>query len=330
MNEKGTSVLESYDFEVIKTSRVRGAVLCDTSAGTLLLKEYTGTPGRLYFEEQLLEYIYGSGMESVDRIIRNRESELCTHDSDGTMYIVKRWFQGRECDVHSVNDVIKGAGALAGLHEIIKSVPSCVSDICRDFPKETLAQIYERHNRELKKIRSFLRKKRQKSDFEVSVLGCYHIFYEKGEAALGLLDSPAYKEMEDGAPGECTLVHGNFNYHNVIFTDADTAVTNFDKAGIGMQMTDFYTYLRKVMEKHQWDVSIGNRMLEEYSRVKPITDDECKQLKIMIMYPEKFWKILNYYYNSSKAWTSARNMEKLNMVKMQEDLKGKFIDVIFS
>lgn len=329
MNEKGTCVLESYDFGVTKTSRVRGAVLCETDIGTLLLKEYTGTHGRLVFQEQLLEFIDRSGMENVDCIVRNKENELCTHDMDGTMYIVKRWFQGRECDVSIVSDVLEGAKQLARLHNITQSVSVCSASICKEFPKDSLLKTYDKHNRELKKIRTFLRGLRQKSDFELNVLNCYQMFYEQGVNALEMLKNSSYRKMKNDAVDRCTVIHGNYNYHNVIFGDYGTAVTNFDRAGVNLQILDLYTYLRKVMEKHQWDIKVGTGILEGYSKIKPLKDEERELLGIMLSYPEKFWKILNYYYNSNKSWVSARNMEKLNILRFQDDLKNKFIKVIF-
>ena len=45
MNEKGIDVLQQYDLDIIRTSRVRGAVLCETRQGSRLLKEYRGTQG---------------------------------------------------------------------------------------------------------------------------------------------------------------------------------------------------------------------------------------------------------------------------------------------
>ena len=44
MNDRAVELLEQYEIEVLHTKKGRGAILCDTSQGTLILKEYTGTP----------------------------------------------------------------------------------------------------------------------------------------------------------------------------------------------------------------------------------------------------------------------------------------------
>ena len=42
MNDKAVSVLENYDMEVIRTFKGRGTIICDTTKGLRVLKEYNG------------------------------------------------------------------------------------------------------------------------------------------------------------------------------------------------------------------------------------------------------------------------------------------------
>ncbi len=54
---------------------------------------------------------------------------------------------------------------------------------------------------------------------------------------------------------------------------------------------------------------------------KIINQEEHNILKIMFSYPEKFWKIINYYFNSNKAWYSEKNEEKLKQLQNQEEIR---------
>ena len=53
------------------------------------------------------------------------------------------------------------------------------------------------------------------------------------------------------------------------------------------------------------------------------------QLYYRFAYPEKFWKIVNFYYNSGKAWIPGRNMEKLEKLFAQDKEKQDFLEAIF-
>ena len=42
MSDRSANVLENYEIEVLRTWKGRGAVLCETGQGILILKEYAG------------------------------------------------------------------------------------------------------------------------------------------------------------------------------------------------------------------------------------------------------------------------------------------------
>jgi spore coat protein I len=80
------------------------------------------------------------------------------------------------------------------------------------------------------------------------------------------------------------------------------------------------------MEKNNWDIRLGMKIIEDYNKYRTISDSEYKILKIMMSYPEKFWKIINYYYNSNKAWYSEKNEDKLIQFQKQETYRWDFIE----
>lgn len=329
MNEKGIGVLEKYDLGVIKTGRTRGAVLCETNKGYKLLKEYSGTLQRITFEEELLKYIRDNGYYNIDCILRNKENELITADEEGNLFVIKDWYIGRESDVGSKSDIYQCAEKLARIHNITCNPAFSSARIYKDLVYENLIIEYEKHNRELKRVRTFMRSKRRKNEFEVNVLNCFDTFYSLGEEAKYMLINSPYIRIFGEAKDKQSICHGNYNYHNIIFTGNEVAITNFGRATINILITDLYNFLRKVMEKHNWNLDIGYNIIESYNRIRPISNDELKLLYIMLLYPEKFWKIVNYYYNSNKAWIPGKNTDKLKVICWQNDLKNIFLKELF-
>ena len=49
----------------------------------------------------------------------------------------------------------------------------------------------------------------------------------------------------------------------------------------------------------------------------------------MFSYPEKFWKILNYYFNANKAWIPNKNMEKLKLAVNQNRMRREFVRTLY-
>ena len=52
------------------------------------------------------------------------------------------------------------------------------------------------------------------------------------------------------------------------------------------------------MEKHGWNVDLGLSMLDSYERILPMDRQELTCLYYLFLYPEKYWKQLNFYYNA--------------------------------
>ena len=69
MNERNTEVLEQYDLEIKALRRGRGAWICETDQGFMLLREYKGTKKRLEFEEAVLAALRDQGEILVDQYV---------------------------------------------------------------------------------------------------------------------------------------------------------------------------------------------------------------------------------------------------------------------
>ena len=186
----------------------------------------------------------------------------------------------------------------------------------------------EKHTKELKKAANYMRGKKKKNEFEQIALGAMDDFYREAKEATEYISSQRFDDRFMRAKLSCELVHGSFNYHNVFLNaeNNETAVTNFERCHNDCQIADLYQFLRKVMEKHDWNVDVAYRMVDEYDKLRPICDDDLDMLVALLRFPEKFWKIINQYYNAGKAWVPAKNIDKLKLVIRQNQGRRELID----
>lgn len=330
MQEYEKIVLEKYKMDTCSTRKVRGAVLCDTDQGIFLLSEVSMPKRRILALCELYDHLSKQGYDGVDRLVLNAQGEYITVLEDGRKYMMRRWFRARECDIRKPSELLEAAGNLAKLHMAMRveiaSVPIA----------EHLGKEYERHNRELRKVRKFIRAMTSKGEFELAFLEHFEEMYQWTEIAGNLLRLSDYEKLRCESCDSHCLVHGEYNYHNILMGCDDchrvpciVATTHFDRFRQNIQVEDLYYFLRKVMEKHGWKERLGDNMLNAYSAIRPLSAEETRYLKIRLMYPEKFWKIASSYYHSNKAWVSAKNIEKLNTAIRQTKEKEKFIKNIF-
>lgn len=325
MYDRGLSVLEQYGLESTAVYRGRGALICQTDQGFVLIKEFCGTPKKLEYQACLLSCICEKSKVLADEILVNREGNYISADKDNVSYVVKRWYEGRECDTRSEEDIYKGIAAMADLHRVMQ-LP-----IQTHYVRQPLTTEFARHNAELRKIRKFVSAKRKKNEFELEFLDTIRRFLGHGEEALGHLEASGYTQLYENTLEHGLVCHGEFNQHNVLMVREKSAgkaiaVTNFDKWGFDVQMVDLYQFMRKILEKHDWDIPLGKSMIQAYEEIRPLSKTEKENLKIRFAYPEKYWKLANYYYTHNKAWISKKNLEKLERLANQEEKWRNFVE----
>lgn len=322
--DKGLSVLEQYDLVSENTYRGRGTLLSETAEGLKMIKPYTGSVKRLEKINQVLEHLQETGHQNVDLVLKNKEGSLVSTDKDGFTYLVKDWFDVRECDVRSEVDILNCMNTLAQIH---KDSFLSLEGGCE---QENLMDEYEKHNQQLKKIRVYIRNRKQKSPFEYRYLESVERYLDYGKAAVTHLKETGYEQMNQHDKDAGSICHGMCNQHNFLMLEKGAALVNFDHFFVGNHMADVAQFLRKIMEKHNWNPELAQRMLETYDRIESISDEQWKQLKIRMSYPEKYWKIANFYYNNNKAFLPEKNMEKLEMCIRQENRWIYFLETVFS
>lgn len=324
--DKGLSVLEQYGLEAMAVYRGRGALICDTEEGRVLIREFSGTQKKLEYQAELLKGVSQTGEIWVDEILANQDGSYLSFDKENIPYIVKRWYQGKECDTRNESDIYAGVSAMADLHKVMQM------PLQAHYVKESLRNEFQRHNAELRKIRKFVLAKRKKNDFEFQFLDSIEKYLYYGEESLKSLESSKYEDLKAQALEKGTICHGNYNQHNVWILEENTksriAVTNFEGWNYDIQMADLYQFMRKILEKHDWDLKIGKTMLEKYQAIKPLSEEELENLKLRFSYPEKYWKLANYYYTHNKAWISEKNLEKLEKLTAQHENWRSFVEKI--
>lgn len=328
MYNRENLILEQYPFEVKQTMKGRGALLCSTDKGLKILKEYRGSEGRADFLFSLLKFLKEHGLKQVDCIVKTKEEKTLAKDVDGTSYIVRDWYEGRECDTKNRDDILKSIRQLAKIHNILKEFPEEIPDYLQ-IQEDALLVENERHTKELKKVRNFISSRKKKNDFEMNFLKSFNLLYEEAGNVLSLQKQELQQTMnEEEKSIVYGICHGDYNQHNVLFTGQEMAVLNFEKASYDVQVADLGNFMRKILEKHNWSMGLGMDMLDAYQRVRELSEREEKQLYIRLAYPEKFWKIANHYFNTSKAWVCGRDLEKLNKFIAQNETRESFLHLI--
>lgn len=320
-DEKFNMVLEQYSLTIKQMYKFGGALYLETEQGFFMLRQRPVKEGRAVFEEKIKALIVENGFENVDKAVKNNEEKYVTEGNYGETYILRKWYKGDECELTDSTSVLKAVEALGRIHrtmwglEVEEKVP---------YVAQTVAEKFSRRTGEMRRIITYLRKQKQKNEFEAWMEKQLPVYVEQAYKADAYLNKEYDSSLLKDAITGGGLFHGGFTGHNVIMDD-EVAIVNFDKSKIGPKVHDLYHFMRKCGEKNCWDISLMDKIMDGYYRENLLDDREVNVLRAQLLYPEKFWKIVNMYYNGKKSWIPGKVEEKLTSVCGMQDKKEEFL-----
>lgn len=324
MEEKIEEIIKQYPIQLIGKRRIRGAILLEAKEGLFTLVQYKDSAKRLDFQEQVKHVLIDAGYIYVDEGISNVNGELLTKDSQGNRWLLKRWYNGRECNLREERDIYQATKHMADLHNKM-----CYSkdeeEQSEEGQDDNLEVLIERHMREMKRVYNYIRGKKKRNEMEICILNLFQKFYDQAGFAHMYISEINYNNLCEQCREQRRVYHGSYNYHNILFGEQQIITTNFDKADVGVQIVDLYDFLRKIMEKNGWNTEQGVRILDIYQKERALTKQEAKLLYVLLLFPEKFWKQINFYYNGKKSWMSVKNYDKLLKIESQEEARRNFL-----
>lgn len=328
MYNREEEILEQYDLEIRSTAKGRGALICDTDKGTMLLKEFRGSKERAAFLYDILGFLSEQGFET-ETIFPTKEGEVLAKDEPNQLtYLLKNWYLGKECDVRNRDEILLAVKKLAGLHNLVTCYEKEIPEFLQADTNGLLME-YERHNRELNKVKNYIRSKHKKNDFEMLFMKVYDSYRKQATEVTEQLKKQAEELEGDVSRQMLGLCHGDYNQHNVLFCKGECVLLNFEQMSYDVLVQDLANFIRKILEKYNWNTGLGIEMITAYDNVRKLMPEELQQLYFRLAYPKKYWKIANHYSNSRKSWISGRDIEKLQKIIAQEEQRKQFLRMLF-
>lgn len=320
--DQSISVLEQYELEIKGIRKGRGSLIISCKEGEFVLKEYSGSEEKASIQKRITERIAQNTDVLVQQIVCSKDGRLCVEEPDSSRYILQTYMDGRECDIKDLKECVSATKAMAKMHKQMYLEQS--GEYC--YPAAySLKDEFCKRNNELRRIRRYLKEKKQKNEFERYINKHFNYFFEAALEAER--EWEAYEKYAIPENNTLQFCHGDFQHHNVWVNNyREMMILQFEKIMPDLPCRDLYLFMRKLLEKSNWDCNIGKSLLESYEAERPLPFAERISMIYRFAYPEKFWKIANYYFNNKRSFMPEKNMEKFEKVLEQEQQKKFFVN----
>ncbi len=299
----------NYGLEVRNLFPYKDVLVIVTPYGRKVLKRIPFSPERLVFVHGAKEHLVRNNFENIDRYICTLSGEPY-FVYNGSCYCLTDYIDGRESSFDNDNDVRIAARVLAQLHKASSGyVAPAGSKVQNELGK--LPVYFVKRLDDIKKMRKQAR--RGKSKFDELFLQYADYFIETAEDTIDNLASSHYEALVEKTRDEGLFCHRDFTQHNIVMDGERTIVTSFDYCCFELRIYDVANLIRRKMRKCGWDTSKTELIINSYNSVEPISDDELSVMRIILRFPQKFWRVVNRYYNSRRSWS-----ERSSVIRLQE------------
>lgn len=318
-------VLMDYDFKIYDINKVRSAYKINTNQGPICLKKINHSKTKAINGNTLVEELEKNGFYYTAKFFKTKDNYLFVKHKKMFFYVTE-WIDGEECDLNDINEACICIKLLAKFHIATSKINTKrlkVKNNLKNWPR-----IFNNNLSDLERYKKIIEKKRLKNDFDIQYEGYIDSFYNRGLAALQMLNSSDYYLLSKEASEKRALCHDSFYYQNIIKKDDEYYIIDLDSVIIDLQINDLGKLIRRLMFKkaYQWDFNKAKILIEAYNEVNKLKKSELEAMLSMIAFPHKFWKLGKKRYVKHKGWSETKYINKLNKLVRYDDLQQKFLD----
>lgn len=314
MNEAKDFIESTFGIKLLSIKPCRAGYILETEAGKKHLRPYQCSESRILYVHEVKDYLFHHGFTNLDTYTITLDGKPYMA-LDGKFYVMTPYIDARECEFSDDNDTIKSSTALANMHLTGRGFkPS--KDI---FVPSELGKLPESLKKRYDEILRMRRKaERERGAFDYRYIDCVDKFIKISEKSLDLLSDVQYPRLVKKALVEGCVCHHDYSYQNILIKDSITYIIGFEACCEELRIYDLVNLIRRKMRKCDWDPKKASMLLAAYMKVYPLSSDEIYVMRAMLLFPQKFWRVANRYYNSRRSWAQK------NFINMLEEVIDEY------
>lgn len=314
-----------FDIKIESIKANKGIYYVKSNKGERCLKKINYGPQKLLFVYGAKEHLINNGFTNIDRYYLNTENEPYAVVNED-IYTLSEWIEGRDCDFYNIEEVKIAAKTLAKMHEASKGYdPPENSKLKCDLGRWNT--MMAKRIKSFDKMRDMVRKKNNKSSFDMSYLKSMDFYKELGKKALKTLEESKYNEHCKIAEIEKGFCHHDFTYHNIVVDkDNNFNVIDFDYCKREVRTFDISNFMVKVLKRVNWNMDFARVIIDSYNEVSPLIESEYKVLYAYLQFPQRYWRLANRYYYNEVNWGQNTFGSKIDSIISEQENTLRFLE----
>ena len=319
MKQVGNELFSQYDISIKKFQYSRSNYYLDTKQGQLLLRKTLIPREQIMFVHEVTGQLIDRGFNEISKIYTTKKQVPYGNYLDKN-FILQAYDKISEIDFADIGELKAIIEVLAKFHVAATHIHSKVRSV-EGAGFKNIHEYFQKRVTDGRKMKKKITKMSQKTKFEIMFLEDYKAYEELQYKALELVKPESAHRLIEKAKRNKTILHNEFTYHAVgKLEDGSYKIANLDNCTYSIQLLDLSNVLTKIMQKNQWDLVLLDQLIESYTKISHLEEEEIRILKAMLIFPEKYASIC-FKYMTSKHRNNYSMFEHKweNMLVYKED-----------
>lgn len=306
----------SYCLKVLDLIKIKNVYRIIAKDGEYCLKVISYDFPHFYFILSAILHLQKRNFHTIPNIIKKNDG--CSYLKIGNKYgYLTPWVICRESNYDNPVDLINAAVKLGEMHKCSEGFTLNEKMKPRIYWFSWL-NTFNTRGKEILDFKQRISQKAHKSEFDNLYLALMKDELERVERSIdNLKKSNYYKVMEREvlSRGFC---HHDYAHHNVLVDNNNNInLIDFDYCILDSRLHDLCSLAIRTMKDGKWSVEKFNLIIEAYSTISFIDEDEVKIMTSFMEFPQNYWQLGIQYYWEQQPWGEEFFVKKL--VKYQED-----------
>lgn len=297
MKQVGNELFSQYDISIKKFQYSRSNYYLDTKQGQLLLRKTLIPREQIMFVHEVTGQLINRGFNEINKIYMTKKQVPYGNYLDKN-FILQAYDKVSEIDFADIGELKAIIEVLAKFHVAATHIHSKVRFV-EGAGFKNIHEYFQKRVTDGRKMKKKIMKMSQKTKFEIMFLEDYKAYEELQYKALELVKPESAHRLIEKAKRNKTILHNEFTYHAVgKLEDGSYKIANLDNCTYSIQLLDLSNVLTKIMQKNQWDLVLLDQLIESYTKISHLEEEEIRILKAMLIFPEKYASICFKYMTS--------------------------------
>lgn len=325
LSEISKLVEDYYGLNIKAIEKIKNVFKISDGENCYCLKLIKYEWGHFLFILKAMEHLQNNGFQFVPSIKKTL---------DGSEYIkfdkyyayLNPWINARMCSYDNPIDVKTAAAKLAELH--IKSRGFTVTEEMKPrIGWLKWAQVYKTRIDEINNFGERINEKVEKTDFDWTYLGMMDEEIIRGNKAIEDLMQNDYIQIMSKEVEKRGFCHHDYAHHNVLIDEnSKLFIIDFDYCILDSHLHDLASLMIRRMKNGSWDIENAREVLDAYSSVYRIHQEEIPLIAAFMEFPQEYWQVGIQYYWERQNWGEEFFNNKLSKIKEDRLERQEFVE----